>query len=162
LVGKYLNNYGDDVPQTYIPPGWAEWHASIEAVSEDTRYLINDNGVVTPMGFSDPEYPTDVFASRAESLIATTTSPYYLYVNTLTTHTEHASPVCDAHEGPVHRTTPATRHMGLADSFPLPQGPAFNEADLGDKPNWWNAEFPVMTEINIDCMTTVYRAGLEA
>jgi len=162
LVGKYLNNYGDDVPQTYIPPGWTEWHASIESLSEDTRYLINDNGVVTPMGFSDPEYPTDVFASRAESFIATTTSPYFLYVNTLTPHTENASPVCDANEGPVHRTTPATRHMGLADSFPLPEGPAFNEADLSDKPNWWNTEFPVMTQVNIDCMTTVYRAGLEA
>ena len=36
LVGKYLNNYGDDVPQTYIPPGWTEWHASIESLSEDT------------------------------------------------------------------------------------------------------------------------------
>jgi len=160
LVGKYINAYGEDNPDTYIPPGWADWHATIH--SNVDRYDINDNGIVTPMGFSDPEYPTDVFAERAETFISTTTSPYFLYINTLAPHTEQYSPVCDANDGPVHRTTPATRHMGFADGFPLPQGLSFNEEDIGDKTTWWMDRYPVMSPDNMDCMTTTYRAALES
>jgi arylsulfatase A-like enzyme len=128
----------------------------------DTRYILNDNGVVTPMGFSDEEYPTDVFASRAESFIASTTSPYFLYVATLTPHTEQWSPTCEANDGFVHMTSPAPRHMGLAASVDLPQGAAFNESDLSDKPRWWNKTYPAMSEINDECMTTAYRAAVES
>lgn len=162
LIGKYINGYGVDLPDTYVPPGWADWHAVIHSVSDETRYYLNENGVVLPYGFSDAEYPTDVFAARAESFISTTTSPYFLYINSLAPHTERHSPQCNANDGPQEQSPPATRHLGLAAEVPLPQGAAFNESDVSDKPAWWQARYPVMTQENVDCMQTAYRAGMES
>ena len=160
LVGKYINAYGADVDQSYVPPGWSDWHGQMH--SDVTRYLLNDNGVVTAMGFSDEEYPTDVFASRAESFIATTTSPYFLYVATLTPHTEQWTPTCEANDGPAHMTSPASRDTGLAGSVTMPQGASFNEPDLSDKPAWWTTEYPVMSDVNTECMTSAFRAAVES
>ena len=52
-VGKYLNGYGS-LNQTEVPPGWTDWHGSIDQTSYDMfNYWLNDNGRVTKYG-SDP------------------------------------------------------------------------------------------------------------
>ena len=49
-VGKYLNGYGVRKP-TEIPPGWSDWHGSIDQTSYDMfNYWVNDNGKVTKYG----------------------------------------------------------------------------------------------------------------
>jgi N-acetylglucosamine-6-sulfatase len=49
-IGKYLNGYGV-VNQTEIPPGWTDWHGTIDQTSYDMfNYWVNDNGTVTKYG----------------------------------------------------------------------------------------------------------------
>ena len=49
-IGKYLNGYGVK-NQTEIPPGWSDWHGSIDQTSYDMfNYWVNDNGKVTKYG----------------------------------------------------------------------------------------------------------------
>ncbi len=52
-IGKYLNGYGVLKPSE-IPPGWTDWHGTIDQTSYDMfNYWVNDNGTVTKYG-SDP------------------------------------------------------------------------------------------------------------
>lgn len=49
-IGKYLNGYGVK-SQTEIPPGWTDWHGTIDQTSYDMfNYWVNDNGKVTKYG----------------------------------------------------------------------------------------------------------------
>ena len=49
-VGKYLNGYGVLEPRE-IPPGWTDWHGTIDQTSYDMfNYWVNDNGTVTKYG----------------------------------------------------------------------------------------------------------------
>ena len=53
FVGKYLNGYGKSaspIPSEYVPPGWDQWHATIQYPSEYSgmyKSKINVNGDVT-------------------------------------------------------------------------------------------------------------------
>jgi len=49
-IGKYLNGYGVR-SQTEIPPGWTNWHGTIDQTSYDMfNYWVNDNGTVAKYG----------------------------------------------------------------------------------------------------------------
>lgn len=52
-IGKYLNGYGS-INQTEIPPGWSDWHGTIDQTSYDMfNFWVNDNGRVSKYG-SEP------------------------------------------------------------------------------------------------------------
>ena len=84
FVGKYLNGYGktkDGQDPTYVPPGWANWH---ESVDPDTyRYTharLNRNGHVGKVRC----YNTGVFADEANRMLAGAADlrrPWFMWVS---------------------------------------------------------------------------------
>lgn len=125
LFGKYLNGYDLSAPQnqnpndTYIPPGWDEWHAFLGAGYFNTK--ISDNGVEHQY----PDYSTDVLADQAVNFIHAAESndnqPFFIY------YAPHA---------PHSPANPAQRNKGQFDDLPPFRPPSFNEADVSDKPTW--------------------------
>jgi arylsulfatase A-like enzyme len=131
LVGKYMNGY--DLLSPYIPPGWDEWRAFVQA--RYYNYDLNENGVVTRYASAPTDYSTDVLAARAVSFISTSVSqgkPFFLLFAPAAPHSPY---------------TPAPRHEGLFASLPTWRPPSYNEQDVSDKPAWVKA-LPRLTEAN--------------
>ncbi|MGB8702259.1 MAG: sulfatase-like hydrolase/transferase, partial [Thermosynechococcaceae cyanobacterium] len=176
LVGKYLNGYGTNRTRspkddpTYIPPGWDDWQALVDpTVYRMYNYKINDNGKIVDYGadLAQPpkEYQTDVLAQRAkdfirESSILSPSKPFFLWVTPFAPHSESRKvvPRCRGY-GSIR---PAPRHIGTASTVPLPMPLSFNEADISDKPIWFQNSHPPLKEADINCLRKTYRARLEA
>ena len=111
--GKYMNRYTEPRGK---PPGWSQWKAF------QNGSLTNENGVRRRrLG-----YKTDVLAGWATSFIRSTprSKPFFLYVATTVPHAP---------------AIPAARHAeALPDLAPF-SSPAFNEADVSDKPAYIQA-----------------------
>src|ERR671922_474513 len=72
-VGKFLNGYGVVSPPTEVPPGWNDWHATVDPSTYSYYgYAVNENGILRTYGAAgEPDfYSTDFFARRAGELIA--------------------------------------------------------------------------------------------
>jgi len=138
LFGKYMNQYPEYAPRqtvpynspALIPPGWSEWYGAIDTLPGGDnpylqfRYGLIENGVEVRYGTQASDYLGDVLTRKAESFIAQSIrnqKPFFAYVAYISPH------------GP---TTPAPRHAGMFLGFPFLTGPAFNEADITDKPQW--------------------------
>lgn len=148
-VGKYLNGYGGVAPdglnpQTYIPPGWDDWNATVGLTTYHMYdYVINANGVLVPYGSDPSDYQTDVLAQISADFVqqeARTPGPFFLFVSPLAPHVEVFPPGSNLPAGTIIR--PAPRHAYLMDDDPnngempdFPQQPSFNEADMADKPS---------------------------
>ena len=156
FAGKYLNGYGHSAPegvadpQTYIPPGWAEWNGLLDPTTYKVYdYQMNQNGVVTSYGTAESDYQTDVLSGRAVDFInraADSDSPFFLLVTPLAPHLELVDPAefigPDSGGGLGLTIRPAPRHAHLIDGdagngeLPdLVMKPSFNEADVSDKPS---------------------------
>jgi N-acetylglucosamine-6-sulfatase len=135
LVGKYLNRYGRRDP-TEVPPGWTEWHGLVDpSTYAYYRYLVNDDGVLTRHGGSPADYQTDVITRKAEEVIARRAAapePFFLWVTYLAPH--NGLPREPDDSGGLSTPVPAPRHKGAFADEPLPRTPAFDEADVRDKP----------------------------
>lgn len=156
-TGKYLNGYGASAPefvtdpQTYIPPGWAEWNGLIDPTTYRVYdYLINQNGVVTSYGSLETDYQTDVLANISIDFIkraAVNAQPFFLLVTPLAPHLEVQNPIDfltgnEPRDGLGLTIRPAKRHAylidGLLENNELPElviKPSFYEADISDKPS---------------------------
>jgi arylsulfatase A-like enzyme len=126
LLGKYLNDYPHAAGDAYIPPFWDEWHAVLEDRRADNfGFTLNENGRV----HAPTEYQTDLLAARAAEFIAGASRapgrPFFLYL---------------APAAPHAPSTPAARHAGLFADARAPRTPAFDEADVSDKPAWLRAQ----------------------
>jgi N-acetylglucosamine-6-sulfatase len=131
LVGKYLNGYGKDDP-TNVPPGWTEWHGLLgPSVYDFFGFAINNDGHVR----SYPgEYETDVLTRLSERFIkarARRRAPFFLWATYVAPHI--GIPRQLSAPG-MMSTVPSPLFAGgfLGRSFPLT--PAFDEADVSDKP----------------------------
>lgn len=88
-IGKYLNGYGRDDP-TLIPPGWNEWHGSIDPFTY--RYYgfhLNNNGIVRSYPSKPKFYSTDYFTSLAVDFVkrqAAAGQPFFLNLALLAPH----------------------------------------------------------------------------
>jgi arylsulfatase A-like enzyme len=103
-----------------VPPGWDDWHAFIGSGYFD--YRLVENGVVQPYGADEADYLTDVLAAKAVDFIATADDrPFFLYFAPFAPHDP---------------ATPAPRHAGRFAGTPPWRPPAWNEADVSDKPTW--------------------------
>ncbi|HVE39427.1 MAG TPA: sulfatase-like hydrolase/transferase, partial [Planctomycetota bacterium] len=128
------------------------------------NYRINDNGVVVPYGEAEEDYQTDVLARRAVRFIDRSErwvdgKPFFLVVTPLAPHVEvHGGAWEDVWSWTIR---PAPRHLGSTESFPLPQPPSFNEADVRDKPLWVQGR-PLLTADNVQALTRKYRDRLAA
>jgi N-acetylglucosamine-6-sulfatase len=161
-VGKFLNRYGLDRPATEVPPGWEEWHASVDPLTyEYYGTMLNENGTLRTYGSA---YSTDLYARRAVELIrraAAGERPFFLSVGFLAPHAGGPRELDD----PAGVTTPvaAPRHRGRFAAEPLPRGvrAAFDEADMSDKPAYLRARPPISADLAA-AIEENYRQRLES
>jgi N-acetylglucosamine-6-sulfatase len=145
MMGKYLNGYQPSDP---VPPGWSEWDVAGDGYPE-FDYSLNENGQVVSYGHRPEDYLTDVLNRKGQDFIgrsARSGKPFMLELATFAPH------------GPF---TPAPRD---ADRFPglkAPRGPAFNEADMSDKPAWIK-NHPKLTAKQINKIDTSFRKRAQA
>jgi N-acetylglucosamine-6-sulfatase len=158
-IGKFLNRYGQDSPPTEVPPGWSEWYASVDpSTYRYTGYRLNENGVVR----AHAEYSTDEYARRAVDAIARlapSDAPFFLSIGFLA---PHAGGPADP-DDPAGLTTPmpAPRHRDAFAAEPLPRTPAFDEADVSDKPSFIRSR-PRLGPRRVAAIEESYRQELEA
>ena len=138
-IGKYLNQYGE-VDSTEIPPGYTEWYGSLGlSAYRYYDYYLNENGTVVRHGLGTAEYQGDVYTAKAVDFIrrrapaaAAGGAPFFLFVTYLAPH--WGDPVEADDPASLQTAVPAPRHKGRYAGEVLPRSPAFDEADMGDKP----------------------------
>lgn len=145
-IGKYLNGYVSDAPDTYVPPSWDEWYAVVdEGKGNGNNYYLNENGSVVFYGNAETDYMTDVFSKKATDAIAKSTtdlSPFFLHIASHAPHTPFV---------------PAKRHAGLFTGTGVPRTPNFNEEDYSDKVK----QLPLLDQATIDKYDKQYGKRLE-
>jgi N-acetylglucosamine-6-sulfatase len=129
FVGKYLNAYTQLGP-TYVPPGWDEWDAiaSEPIASRYYGYTLNEDGRLVRYGSQDVDYSTAVLTRRALGFLGRARPPFFLELSPIAPH---------------RPAVPAPGDAGTFSSTPLERSPAFDEADVSDKP--WAGERAKMT-----------------
>jgi len=145
-IGKYLNGYGLLHPRD-VPPGWDDWHASVDpSTYQYYDFTLNHNGRLER--YDHAEYQTDLYASLASVAIrreAHRHHAFFLNVAFLAPHavvreTSGLDPIDERAAGPARRRhgirypVPERRDRHAFDGTPLPDGAAFGEADVSDKP----------------------------
>ena len=137
-VGKFLNGYGVVSPPTEVPPGFNDWHGTVDPSTYTYYgYTVNENGILRTYGAAgEPDfYSTDFFARRANELIAgaaPSDEPFFLSIAFVAPH----SGLPTEPDDPRGHATPAVapRHANAFSSVALPLTPSWNEADMSDKP----------------------------
>jgi arylsulfatase A-like enzyme len=182
LVGKYLNNYGNNKDPTtpvddvgYIPPGWNDWQGLMDQNTDGLRaqqqynYTINVNGRLVKHGTAASQYQTDVIGRSARQFVDQSekindAQPFFLLVTPTAPHLEQPRPLLSGCTNPAWNESirAAPRHIGtLPAGIQLPRPPNFNEADLGDKPSWFQS-IPRLNTEDIGCLNRRYRDRLTA
>ena len=142
LFGKYLNRYEG----AYVPPGWDHWAAFAGQASRFDlyyRYALNVDGRFEVHGRTPEDYSTDVLADRAVEFVCRTPGSLFLYFAPFAPHSPY---------------TP-----GPGDAWAVPElgpwrPPAFDEADVSDKPAWVRA-LPRMSERRVAQIEGIRRAS---
>jgi N-acetylglucosamine-6-sulfatase len=119
LFGKYINRYE---PGLGVPPGWSEWYGGGTDGHFGYRYELNENGRIVAYGTEPADFATDVLTRKAVEVIRRSSAggqPFFLYVAPFVPHSPAAA---------------APRHLQLFRDARLPRPPAFDEADVSDKP----------------------------
>ena len=170
-VGKFLNGYSSR--PAAVPPGWSDWQtlATDPSTSYYYGYRFNDNGRITrlygdrsyrtvdPAGCprrspSRCKYVTDVLTAKALRALQTSPAgkPFYLQV-------DYTAPHVDDH-GPIGPPPPPRYRHSLA-GIKAPRSPAFNEADVSDKPSYVRRTPPLDTN-DVHRVDARYEARLES
>ncbi len=114
LFGKYLNGYDGG----YVPPGWDEWHGWAGSYASGKVY---ENGGLNAYDLSR-RHETDILGSKAESFVRGAKGyPWFAYV---------------AFNSPHNPTYTEPKYADNYRGQHYPRSPAFDEADVSDKPNW--------------------------
>lgn len=152
LVGKWLNDYAallESIP-FHVPKGWSQWFAFVAPPKSYYNFQVIDAGedrTAQILSFSSGEYATDVLTQRAVEIVDSTLpdQPLFLYL------------VPNApHGGAVPAPQDATKFATLK----IPHSPAWNEADVNDKP-LWVARLPRFTDADGTRMDNFARRQLE-
>ena len=124
LVGKYLNGY-TLAGNHHVPPGWDRWVA-IDSVPEERYYgyTLNEDGHLVDYGRRPADYSTSVLTSKAFDFVRTARKPFFLYFAPVAPHLP---------------AIPAPRDRESIRGLPPLRSPAFDEADISDKP--WRSRF---------------------
>lgn len=141
-VGKYINQYPSGRPQSYVPRGWTHWASLVGTASRMTGYTINRNGTI----LRPSSYQTDFLSAESVRFIRQSVSagrPFLLYLSTSAPHRPNV---------------PASRHAGLFPSAVYPRTPAFNEADVSDKPPF--LQFPSLEPSVVAAIDANWRNAL--
>ncbi len=162
LIGKYLNEYGEQRPRE-IPPGWSDWQGAVDPSTYDQYgYTMNINGRLVHYGRRPRDYQTDVFAGRAVDFIRHHSSrrkPFFLW---LTPNAPHTIAVKEngRREGTPAFPPPRYRHNRFSNAQ-IPHTPNFDEADVSDKPKIIQG-FPRVAGPNLALALAHYRGRLGA
>jgi N-acetylglucosamine-6-sulfatase len=161
-LGKYLNGYGTR-NATEIPPGWTEWQGTPDpSTYRYLGYTFNENGKLVTYGSSAADYKTDVESRKAVDIIgrqAVDPRPFFLWVAFLAPHS--GGPRDPDDPAGMATPSPAPRHRNLFSGQPLPTTPAFNEADMSDKPAAMRNR-PLLTPAKIAAIRENYQQRLES
>lgn len=133
-VGKQLNGYGTDARALPVPaPGYSDWFATIDPTTYSSyNWAVSDNGVTRVFGSLPADYQTDVLADRVvHDIRAQAGRPWFIHFAPQPPHWE-----IDMSTFPLSTKPPqaAPRHAGAFADLDLPGGPAYDEADVSDKP----------------------------
>jgi arylsulfatase A-like enzyme len=145
MMGKYLNGYQ---PADPVPPGWSEWDVAGDGYPE-FDYALNENGHVVKYGHQPSDYLTDVLNRKGQNFIGAAAKdgkPFMLEIATFAPH------------GPF---TPAPRDKDAFPGLTAPRGPAFNEADMSDKPAWIKSH-PALKPKQLTTIDTSFRKRAQA
>lgn len=125
LFGKYFNGYPLASQGTGTPVGWDEWYA-FNGGPRYYDYKLNQNGTIVSYGKTSATYSTDVLRTLAVDFLkrhALNDAPFFLYI---------------APNAPHLPSTPPKRHEKSVVAEYV-KTPAYNEADVSDKPLWIQA-----------------------
>lgn len=128
FVGKYMNGY-QGRRQTYVPPGWDDWKATVRTYHY-RKVVTNNNGVVqrnhgtnSPVLFGDQ-------ASRFVNRSRRQPDPFFLLLSFVTPHS--GKPHTDGDDGVPSPYVPR-RDRNTYSGPRAADNPAFNERDVSDK-----------------------------
>ena len=150
LLGKYLNEYPLKSDRLHVPPGWSEWYSPIKGKPySGFNYVLNENGREVNYGDAPEDYITDVMTRKTLDFIRRTSAevqPFFVYYSTFAPHEPPKA---------------AYRHRDLFQDARAPQTPAFNEADVADKPSWIQGD-PLLTDEEIIKLNELYIERLQS
>lgn len=153
IFGKYENDYPTGAPsETFVPPGWDDWRVVMsDREASNDFYTLNENGILTLYTASNNGYQTDILSARMLSFLraaeANDSQPFFAFLSLGAPHTP---------------TAPAARHLSAYPGATAPRGPSFNEADIFDKPRWFQDQSPLMDGATIAEIDADYRGSLQA
>ena len=142
-VGKYLNGFS---MRRNTPPGWDRFYANLDrdvwsrCFNSDAREKCKRKGNIDAH-----------LAGVAEGFVKSSGGgggPFFLWFSPNAPHQFGNGPP----------PAPEAALSRLAEK-PMPRGPAFNEADVSDKPSWIRNE-PRLGKRRVESMTREYRARL--
>jgi arylsulfatase A-like enzyme len=115
LIGKYLNGYEST---SHVPPGWETWFGKWSQDFYNYRATLT-NGRIKTYGSTNADHGDRVILSRARAGVAQETGPWFY-------HLSPTAPHKPAHDPP--------GDQALSVRFTPP--PAYDEADVSDKPRY--------------------------
>jgi N-acetylglucosamine-6-sulfatase len=125
LFGKYLNGYPNTVSPNYIPPGWDYWSSSTKGNAYgEFDYTLNQDGTQVDYGSAPQDYGTDVYSRQTSDFIDQARAagkPFFAYLAVYAPH---------------QPATPAPQDAQTFPGLEAPRDPAYNEADVSDKPQY--------------------------
>jgi N-acetylglucosamine-6-sulfatase len=160
-IGKYLNGYGRR-SATEIPPGWSEWYGSVDpSTYQFYNYTLNENGRTVRYGADAASYQADVYTRKAADTARRLSAggPFFLSVAYLAPHSGGPRETDDPRN--FGTPVPAPRHRNRFAAEPLPASPAFNEADMSDKPASMRSRATI-GPARVGAITENYRQRLES
>ncbi|HSK83270.1 MAG TPA: sulfatase [Rubrobacter sp.] len=139
LFGKYMNEYTGG----YVPPGWDEWHGWAGSYASGKIY---ETGNLNAYDLSS-RHEADILGSKAESFVRGAKGyPWFAYV---------------AFKSPHNPTYTESEYADNYRDQRYPRSPAFDEADVSDKPKWVR-QLPRLTDEDRAKYNRKYRDRLRA
>jgi N-acetylglucosamine-6-sulfatase len=150
FFGKYLNGYPFKDDLLHVPSGWDTWLSpSGGNPYSNFNYVMNENGKLITYGSKPSDYITDVLRDKSIDFIKKAKEadePFLVYLSPYVPH----SPA-----------TPAPRHEDLFPNLKTPRIRSFNEADISDKPVFYQDKKP-LGEKQIQEMDKFYRKRIQS
>ena len=152
IFGKYQNDYPMSSAETFVPPGWDDWRVVMsDREASNDFYTLNENGALRLYTASNNGYQADVLSDRLQSFVRAAetndSQPFFAFLSLGAPHTP---------------TAPAARHLSAFPGAQAPRGRSFNEADISDKPRWFQDQSPLMNTATIAEIDSDYRGSLQA
>lgn len=148
IFGKYLNDFPNGRPETFVPPGWDDFRGILsDREAHNNRFTLNENGALTIYDATKGGYQTDLLSRKLGAFIraseARDDQPFFAL---LSVSAPHVPP------------EPAERHKDAFAGDSAPRKPSYDEADLKDKPKALQEQAKPLTPADGREIDATYRA----